>query len=54
MLIYTRIPLLAAEERSAAGLYVHYDQAYLFLRIPPQEICKFPSSLPESGLIFPE
>lgn len=39
-----RIPLLAFEERVTAGLYVHYDQAYLFLRIPTQEICKFPWS----------
>ena len=37
-----RIPMLVAEERFAAGLYVHYDQAYLFLRVLTQEICKLP------------
>jgi sterol 3beta-glucosyltransferase len=37
-----RIPLLAVEERSTARLYVYYDQTYLFLCVPAQEICKSP------------
>jgi sterol 3beta-glucosyltransferase len=36
-----RIPLLVAEERLAAGIYVHYNKAHMFLRIPTQEICEY-------------
>lgn len=33
--------MLAFEERLASRLYVHYDEAYLFLCLPTKEICKY-------------
>ena len=35
-----RIPLLAPAKCIASRIHVHYNQAYLFLRLPAQEICK--------------
>lgn len=35
-----RIPLLASKECVITRLYVHYDEAYLFLCVSTEEICK--------------
>jgi hypothetical protein len=36
-----RICLLATEECFASRLYVHYNQAHMFLRILAKEICRY-------------
>lgn len=32
--------MLAASERSSAGLYVHHPASHMLLRIPSKEICE--------------